>query len=130
MSCACSRWRVDYCGEKTGLQEKSDVRSGGKMRFQSLVLFLLVGVMAWPLVGQTNQTAAVKRNDTTEAKSLTPMSGTRAAAMRIAESKKPGLVETYGKLPMRFEANQGQTDANVKFLARGANYRLFLTGNE
>src|SRR5215469_4781331 len=100
------------------------------MRYQSLVLFLLAGVVAWPLVGRTNQAAAVKRSDTTEAKSLASMSGTRAVALGIAESKNPGLVKTYGKLPMRFEANQGQTDANVKFLARGASYRLFLTGNE
>jgi hypothetical protein len=29
------------------------------------------------------------------------------------------LVESYGKLPFSFEANQGQTDPEVKFLARG-----------
>jgi hypothetical protein len=39
-------------------------------------------------------------------------------------------METYGKLPMSFEANQGQTDSQVKFLARGAGYTLFLTGEE
>jgi uncharacterized repeat protein (TIGR01451 family) len=33
----------------------------------------------------------------------------------------------YGKLPLSFEANEGQTDAQVKFLARGAGYGLFLT---
>jgi uncharacterized repeat protein (TIGR01451 family) len=32
-------------------------------------------------------------------------------------------------LPMSFEANQGQTDARVKFLARGHGYALFLTGD-
>jgi hypothetical protein len=100
------------------------------MRYQSPVLFLLASVVAWPLLGQMNQTAAVKRSDTTEAKSLAPMSGTRAAALGITESKKPVLLKAYGKLPMRFEANQGQTDANVKFLARGASYRLFLTADE
>jgi hypothetical protein len=29
------------------------------------------------------------------------------------------LAETYGKLPLHFEANRGQTDSQVKFLARG-----------
>jgi hypothetical protein len=29
------------------------------------------------------------------------------------------LVASYGKLPLSFEANQGQTSAPVKFLARG-----------
>ena len=36
----------------------------------------------------------------------------------------------YGKLPLVFEANQGQTDARAKFLARGQGYGLFLTPNE
>ncbi|MCI0387309.1 MAG: SBBP repeat-containing protein [Acidobacteria bacterium] len=36
----------------------------------------------------------------------------------------------YGKLPLSFEANQGQTDSQVKFLARGSGYTLFLTGAE
>jgi hypothetical protein len=36
----------------------------------------------------------------------------------------------YAAQPMRFERNEGQTDANVKFLARGAGYRLFLTPDE
>jgi hypothetical protein len=40
------------------------------------------------------------------------------------------LKEAYGKLPMTFEANQGQTDATVKYLARGSGYSLFLTPNE
>ncbi len=36
----------------------------------------------------------------------------------------------YGKLPLSFEANRGQTDSQVKFLARGSGYTLFLTGGE
>src|SRR6516225_3323534 len=40
------------------------------------------------------------------------------------------LVETYGKMPLSFEANQGQTDPQVKFLSRGSGYTLFLTGNK
>src|SRR5260370_38138563 len=38
--------------------------------------------------------------------------------------------EAYGKLPLSFEANQGQSDSQVKFLSRGSGYSLFLTGNE
>lgn len=40
------------------------------------------------------------------------------------------MVESYGKLPLAFEANQGQTDPQVKFLSRGAGYSLFLTPTE
>lgn len=34
----------------------------------------------------------------------------------------------YGKLPLIFEQNEGQTAAEVDFLARGQGYTLFLTG--
>lgn len=38
--------------------------------------------------------------------------------------------ETYGTVPLSFEANLGQVDAAVKFLARGPGYNLFLTPTE
>jgi hypothetical protein len=40
------------------------------------------------------------------------------------------VVEAYGKLRFAFEANQRQSDPQVKFLSRGTGYGLFLTGNE
>ncbi len=40
------------------------------------------------------------------------------------------IAEVYGKLPLSFEANVGQTDRRVKFVSRGAGYVLFLTGDE
>jgi hypothetical protein len=36
----------------------------------------------------------------------------------------------YGKLPLAFEANQGQTASDVRFLSHGNGYTLFLTGQE
>ena len=38
--------------------------------------------------------------------------------------------EIYSKLPLSFEANEGQTDPRVKFLCRGYGYALFLTSAE
>src|SRR5882724_5897934 len=38
--------------------------------------------------------------------------------------------ESYGKLPLHFEANRGQTDKDVHFLSRGAGYSLYLTAGE
>jgi hypothetical protein len=35
--------------------------------------------------------------------------------------------EDYGKLPLYFEANRGQTEPQVKFVSRGSGYTLFLT---
>ena len=36
----------------------------------------------------------------------------------------------YGQLPLAFEPNLGQTDAQVKFMARGSKFGLFLTSQE
>ncbi len=36
----------------------------------------------------------------------------------------------FGRLPLQFEANQGQTDARVQFVSRGPGYTLFLTGGD
>src|SRR5207302_4617456 len=38
--------------------------------------------------------------------------------------------ESYGKLPLQFEANRGQTHKDVRFLSRGAGYSLYLTADE
>ncbi|HEV8523384.1 MAG TPA: SBBP repeat-containing protein, partial [Terriglobales bacterium] len=38
--------------------------------------------------------------------------------------------ESYGKLPLHFEANQGQAHQDVRFLARGLGYSLYLTAGE
>src|SRR5437879_4336334 len=43
---------------------------------------------------------------------------------------KPQVLAAYGKLPLSFEANRGQTDPQVRFLSRGSGYTLFLTPTE
>jgi uncharacterized repeat protein (TIGR01451 family) len=40
------------------------------------------------------------------------------------------VLATYGRLPLMFEPNQGQTDARVRFLARGSGYGLYLTAHD
>ena len=40
------------------------------------------------------------------------------------------VVDAYGKLPLSFEVNQGQSDAQVRFLSRGSGYTLFLTSTD
>ncbi|WP_428312723.1 Calx-beta domain-containing protein [Hydrocarboniphaga sp.] len=43
---------------------------------------------------------------------------------------KAQLAAAYGQLPLGFEANRGQFDASVRYLARGQGYSLFLTADE
>ncbi len=56
------------------------------------------------------------------AQSPSPVTAPKAA--------KPQVRDAYGHLPLSFEENRGQTDAQVKFLARGGGYSLFLTPSE
>lgn len=44
--------------------------------------------------------------------------------------QKTSAVSSYGRLPLMFEPNVGQTDARVRFIARGSRYGLFLTDQD
>src|SRR2546428_2053105 len=48
----------------------------------------------------------------------------------IPQATKQEVLVAYGKLPLSFEANQGQTDPQVKFFSRGSGYTLFMTPTE
>jgi len=50
-----------------------------------------------------------------------------AAAQPAPSETVAQIAQNYGKLPLSFEANQGQTDPRVKFLSQGNGYSLFLT---
>lgn len=52
------------------------------------------------------------------------------ATTKPDEAARIRLNKSYGKLPLSFEANQGQTDQQVKFLSRGNGYSLFLAPTE
>jgi len=61
-----------------------------------------------------------------EALPSTPVTGTA----RPRPAGRVQAAEAYGKLPLSFEANQGQTDPQVRFLSRGNGYSLFLASDE
>src|SRR5437867_12653186 len=64
-------------------------------------------------------------------RSGTPGAAKSAPASVVSpEAVRPRAVQNYGKLPLSFEANRGQTDAQVRFLARGEGYTLSLTSQE
>ena len=52
------------------------------------------------------------------------------AALSSIQNPKSKIQNAYGRLPLSFEANLGQTDARVRFLARGGGYTIFLTADE
>jgi uncharacterized repeat protein (TIGR01451 family) len=50
-----------------------------------------------------------------------------SALAKPDEASRARIVESYGKMPLSFEENIGQTDARVKYLSRGDGYTLFIT---
>ena len=59
--------------------------------------------------------------------------GARGAALepaKVDKATRARVSGSYGKLPLSFEANEGQQDGQVKFLSRGSGYNLFLTNRE
>ena len=55
---------------------------------------------------------------------------TGAAVHDLASAPAPRPSGAYGDLPLSFEENRGQADSQVKYLARGRGYTLFLTPKE
>ena len=49
---------------------------------------------------------------------------------KVDQATRARVSESYGKLPLSFETNEGQQDGQVKFLSRGSGYNLFLTNKE
>jgi Bacterial Ig-like domain (group 3)/Chitobiase/beta-hexosaminidase C-terminal domain/Beta-propeller repeat len=62
--------------------------------------------------------------------SQTPTMSSDDQPAHVSSEKTAKLAENYGRLPLSFEANHGQVNRSVKFLARGSGYQLFLTGQE
>ena len=91
----------------------TNARSGG------LVVYVTAAILGCTLLGGS------------------PLSGqSQGSAERVPSkpaldaSQKSRLIQAFGKFPMRFETNRGQTDGRVEFMSRGKGYTLFLAGKE
>lgn len=87
----------------------------------SLSVMALVGgslVFAWP--GNSRQTQP----------NSIPATNSPARTRPIAPAAQTRIAANFGNLPLSFEPNQGQTDAQVRFLSRTPQYNLFLTSSE
>ena len=78
---------------------------------------------SWPSV----PSRVVKQSRTAQ---QSKQSSTQSAHPDSIAQQKERASEAYGKLPISFEVNRGQTEESVKFLARGRGYNLFLTATE
>ncbi len=59
------------------------------------------------------------------------LAGSKPRGHEVAKAEVTARLEnSYGKLSLPFEPNQGQADARVKFLSRGPGYIVFLTPEE
>lgn len=56
-----------------------------------------------------------------------PTDESSSASPMMPQSTNTEIADRYGKLPLSFERNEGQTDLKVEFLSRGPGYDLFLT---
>jgi hypothetical protein len=86
-----------------------------------LTLALLCAAVAPPIVsGHANRTTPPRH-----------LTGSSVSDRRTQNNlRQTHAAETYRKAPISFEANQGQADPSVKFLARGAGYQLHLTSTQ
>src|SRR2546421_9546693 len=66
----------------------------------------------------------VKSPSAANTKAALPANSTLTLA-EADPATKARVSEAYGKLPLSFEANHGQTDPSVKFFSRGQGYNLY-----
>jgi hypothetical protein len=101
------------------------------MMRKQVMVFLLVALAALSGALLVDFSPALPRHPSFGGKqSVSGLPGALNRRAAVAGSVANHLVPHYGKLPLDFEANQGQADAHVKFLSRGSGYALFLTGDE
>src|SRR5438045_3089079 len=102
-------------------------------RIPLLVFLAVLALLAARHAVTPHPTPAVHSSAATVPSPVTPLvlpaSGPRPGNA-VSPAARQHLVSSYGKLPLSFEANQGQTDRQVRFLSRGNGYSLFLTGTE
>src|SRR3954465_14702462 len=96
----------------------------------ALALFTLIASIALPLHYHLRTGA----NDLTlqsPPSIAVDQSGTVSSQIApIDQATRARINNAYAKLPLRFEANQGQTDQSVTYTSRGPGYSLFLTSGE
>jgi uncharacterized repeat protein (TIGR01451 family) len=95
--------------------------------FKPLAMIAVVLALSFALIigaGSSAHPSSQARLTTTSAIPALP-----AQKPSVDEATKKQMAEAVAKIPMSFEANEGQTAKQVQFLSRGAGYTLFLTND-
>lgn len=104
------------------------------MRSLRLVfLFVFVSILALVTTPPATKLLAQSSSVIADSPIQTPLASNNAAmnpVLRPDPERQAKTQESYGKLPLSFEANQGQADSQVRFLTRTGAFSLFLTGDE
>jgi hypothetical protein len=93
---------------------------------QAFIASVVLSCLAWS--GAPQSFEAPEPPGSSRAKQEREGSTIRTVAQRGSDQTR--VREAYGKLPLSFEPNRGQTDPQVKFLSRGPGYTLFLTATD
>ena len=90
-------------------------RNSGKIFAGALAIFVLIAAGLF---------ATARGNAISSRSSASPRN---APSVPKPQLPQPAARLSFAALPLTFEANRGQTDSRVKYLARGDGYTLFLT---
>lgn len=101
---------------------KTRVAWGSLVKFAGVATLLCGVLLVTVLVGAGKRGFSWKSRNTSAAAEQT--------AKPMAARDNLRWAEAYGKLPMSFEENQGQTAREVRYVAHGGRYELFLTPQE
>jgi Beta-propeller repeat/Domain of unknown function DUF11 len=92
----------------------------------AIMLLIMLGTVALTTVPQAAWLKAANGANVQPLFASHPGPSTPVPSKQVAQQ----AVTTYGQLPLIFEPNLGQTDARVRFLARGSGYGLYLTAQD
>jgi len=101
--------------------------SHGRRLHGSLRILALVAVTLACPIATTSDAGA---NDDLKKPLASREVPSQSATAEHGASVQVRVSDSYGKLPLSFEANQGQTDPQVKFLSRSTRHTLFLKSTE
>jgi hypothetical protein len=91
----------------------------------AVVAGALVAILALVLSGQLH-----RRTPSSQSVASNHAAPSMQSAASVSAAQKEDLTRAYAVLPLGFEANQGQTAPEVRYLAHGQGYQLFLTNQE